>query len=322
MSEASLYPIPILLIVFNRLECLRQVFQRIREVRPQRLYVAADGPRTDRKGEAEQCAAVRDYVLGHIDWECQVETLFREQNLGCGKAVSSAISWFFSQEELGVILEDDCLVDKSFFPYAAELLERFRDDQRIGVISALNFLSGSIRTRHSYYFSRVDCGLWGWASWRRVWKDFDLDVKLFPELLTNDELFCCQGERERWVLTTSLNGLLELGDYNTWDYQLAFACQVNSRLSIVPSVNLVENLGVMGEATHTVQREISRRRLVAESMPFPLRHPPYIMSHLEHDRRIVREVFPQPPCFMRRWLGRFARKWAPKWLWQLRNRLR
>lgn len=318
----QMYSTPILLIVFNRLQCLQRVFQRIREVRPAYFYLAADGPRADRPEEAAQCDAVRQYVLSHVDWQCQIKTLFQEHNLGCGKAVSGALDWFFSHESEGIILEDDCLVDKSFFPYAAELLERFRHDQRVNVISALNFLAGAVPVRHSYYFSRLDCSLWGWASWRRVWQDYDLDLKLYPELLAHNELYFCHNRREHWALTTSLNGLLELADYNTWDYQLAFAGYVNSRLNVVPAVNMVENLGITGEKTHATQREIACRQLVAKTMLMPLQHPPYMMSNLEHDRKIAREIFPQPPFFLRYWLGNLARRIAPAWMWDLRRKLR
>ena len=131
---------PVPLIIFNRTNCLQRVFQRIREIRPAKLYLAADGPRPSRPEDVEKCEAARRLIINNIDWPCQLFTHLNEQNLGCGRGPASAITWFFEQEEEGIILEDDCLVDSSFFTFAQELLEQYRDDQRVGVISAMNMV--------------------------------------------------------------------------------------------------------------------------------------------------------------------------------------
>ena len=166
----------VLFLVFNRLDTTKQVFETIRQAKPQRLYIAADGARASRVGEAAQVQAVRDYVTSHVDWECEVKTLFREQNLGCKYAVSSAIAWFFENEEMGIILEDDCLPDPTFFNFCQELLARYRHDQRIGVISGDNFQFGHRRNDDSYYFSKY-VHIWGWATWRDRWvNSYDVTI--------------------------------------------------------------------------------------------------------------------------------------------------
>ncbi len=302
---------PVLLIIFNRTDCLQRVFQRIREIQPAKLYLAADGPRSSRPDDKEKCEAARHLIINNIDWPCQFITHLNEQNLGCGRAVSSAISWFFEQEEAGIILEDDCLVDSSFFPFAQELLEKYRNDQRIGVISALNMAGAAVPCRHSYLFSRITCALWGWASWRRAWKDFDLDCKLLPELEKNNELFFSSDEKEKWFFTTSINSIYEIGGYNTWDFQFTFANLINSRLSIVPRQNMVQNLGDTGDGTHQPNHVLHQACQIAHSMSFPLIHPPYLMPNLAYDQFYSQHIMLQPPSGLRRAMVKFAKTIIP-----------
>ena len=153
---------PVLFLVFNRPDTTAQVFEAIRQAKPPRLYVASDGAREDKEGELEKVKQVRE-IVSQVDWNCEVKTLFRDKNLGCKIAVSSAIDWFFEQEEMGIILEDDCLPHPTFFRFCQELLERYRDDERIGMISGNNFQFGRKCTDYSYYFSMYS-HIWGWAS--------------------------------------------------------------------------------------------------------------------------------------------------------------
>ena len=146
----------VLFLIFNRLDTTKQVFEAIRQAKPPRLYIAADGARSSREGEAEKVQAVREYIIQNIDWECEVKTLFREQNLGCKYAVSGAIDWFFENEEMGIILEDDCLPSQSFFWFCEELLERYKDDMRVWHIGGSNFQNGIKRGDGDYYFSKYN----------------------------------------------------------------------------------------------------------------------------------------------------------------------
>ena len=244
-------------------------------------------------------------------------------NLGCGKAVSEAISWFFSHEPEGIILEDDCLIDISFFDFAAEMLERFREDERIGVVSALNIAGTAVPFKHSYAFSRLVCGCWGWASWRRVWKDYDIDCKLLHELERENELFFARDFHERWFMTTSLKGIQELGGYNTWDYQLAFANFIQSRLNIVPEVNMVQNLGDTGDGTHTPSYVLHQATREAKLLLFPLRHPPYVMPNERYDAFYKRYVMAPSPSWIRRAMKSLAALLLPRALFdRLRKRHR
>ena len=167
------FDVPILFLVYNRPDTTATVFEEIRKQKPKQLFVAADGPRTDMPGDAEKCKNTRELVMNGIDWECETKTLFRDNNLGCGLAVSNAITWFFKNVEEGIILEDGTLPDQSFFTYCKVLLEKYRYDDKLKMISGNNFQQGKWRGDGSYYFSAYS-HIWGWASWRRTWKEYDL----------------------------------------------------------------------------------------------------------------------------------------------------
>jgi hypothetical protein len=171
MSEATVFIPPhslntaVLFLVFNRLDTTKQVFEAIRQAEPPRLYVAADGARANKEGEADKAQAVRDYIMQNIDWEYEVKTLFQEENLGCKYAVSGAIDWFFENEEMGIILEDDCLPSQSFFWYCEELLKKYKDNTRVWHIGGTNTEIISKDILSSFYFSQLN-NIWGWATWK------------------------------------------------------------------------------------------------------------------------------------------------------------
>jgi len=273
---------PVLFLVFNRLDTTKQVFEAIRQAQPPRLYVAADGPRSDRLGEAEKVKLVRDYVMDHVDWECEVKTLFREQNLGCRVAVSSAIDWFFENEEMGIILEDDCLPDPTFFAFCEQLLYYYRDDKRIMVVSGDNFQFGRNRTEYSYYFSRYN-HCWGWATWRRAWKYFDFGMRLWVIIRDGDwlkNIFQSPSTRKYW---TKIFQSCYDNKVNSWAYRWAFACWIQNGLTIIPNVNLVSNIGFGEDATHTRSNKSPLVNIPLKEMVFPLKHPPFIIRNKQAD---------------------------------------
>ena len=220
MNDMSLKA-PVLFLIFNRPDTTRRIFDVIRQAKPERLFVAADGPRPERSGEAEKCAQTRS-IIDEVDWDCQVKTLFREMNLGCRKAVSSGIDWFFDNVEEGIILEDDCLPGQSFFQYCQELLTYYINDTRVMQICGLNVLTKWNRSGHSYFFSNYG-PIWGWASWRRAWKHYDVNMKLWPEIKEKKlyEDFCQNQEEADYRL--NLYDKVYRGEIDTWDYQWGFA---------------------------------------------------------------------------------------------------
>jgi len=171
---------PVVLIIFNRPPTTERVFAEIAKARPQKLFVVADGPRPERSGEAEKCAAARA-VIDRVDWECEVLRNYAEVNLGCRQRPPTGISWVFEQVAEAIILKDDCVPHPTFFRFCEELLEKYREDERVMHISGSNFQPGYTRGPFSYYFSRFN-PIWGWASWRRAWQHYDLNMKLWAEL--------------------------------------------------------------------------------------------------------------------------------------------
>ncbi len=239
---------PILLLGFNRPDFMANQIASIKPLRPRRLYVAVDGPRANRSGESEYCCKVRECVK-LVDWPCEVKTLFRENNLGCKYGVSTAISWFFENEEYGIILEDDIKVTGDFLRFASEMLERYKHDTRIGAINGFNFFNLQSDKSVSYHFS-AHMDVWGWASWRRVWNQYDVEVagheEEYMKAIDNSAATPYMRNVYRKFLVDVNNGL------STWDVQLSLLFLSRHMLSIVPRERLVTNAGIADErATHT-----------------------------------------------------------------------
>ena len=279
---------PVVMIVFNRPEPTRRVFAAIAKARPSRLLIIADGPRPDRQEEAERCAQVRQ-IVSRVDWPCKVDTNFAAENMGCRKRVISGLNWVFSLVEEAMILEDDCLPDPSFFPYCAELLERYREDPQIGLIAGFNY-EGSFRHSHSYYFSPL-VPIWGWATWRRCWQQYDEHMKGWPE-----------AKRSGLLKRLFPNGrVVAYWNYvfdrmhggtgpNTWDYQWTYTSWSRHWLNILPATNLVQNIGFGEDATHTTNLDpIATIR--ADKMAFPLSHPPAIKPWQSRTMALQKRVF-------------------------------
>jgi hypothetical protein len=278
---------PILFLVFNRPSTTKIVFETIRNARPSKLYVVADGPRNNIPGELEKCQEVRSIVTD-IDWDCELKTLFRDENLGCGKGVSAGITWFFQNEPEGIILEDDCYPHPTFFRYCSELLEHYRDDNRVMEISGNNLRpEGYQETEYSYSFSNFN-GIWGWASWRRAWDLYDFEMKEYKNVRQRralDTKYTSIYERDyfTWVFERTY-----LFPHITWDYQWEFVKRINSALTIVPKKNLVINLGFGADATSTTSSDGPAANLKSEAFDFPLIHPPYVLADVEGDNRAFR----------------------------------
>lgn len=249
---AQVFDTPILFLVFNRIEPTKLVFSAIRDIKPTKLYIAADGPRPNKKGEVEKVDEVRGYILENIDWNCQVETLFRAENLGCKSAVGGAIDWFFQNEEMGIILEDDCLPSKNFFWFCKDLLIRYQGDNRIFMISGYNRQDTWKGQENDYFFS-YHASIWGWATWRRSWDKYDpemLELSAFSEKRGFQKLL---GEKVGKVREKQIQNCKKK-QMDTWDYPWAFAVYLEGALVCMPSENLVVNIGFGADATHTFHR--------------------------------------------------------------------
>lgn len=247
INDTYLVESPILFLVFNRPDVTALVFNEIKKAKPKKLYVAADGARHDE--ELNKCNIVRE-IATNIDWNCELLTLFRDENLGCKYAISSAISWFFENEEQGIILEDDCLPSNDFFRFCDEMLEHYKDETKVRFIGGSNFQFGSKRGNASYYFSNLS-HVWGWASWRRVWNEYDVELvklkdldhyEIFNSIFNNPFL------ASDWY---EIIQKLYNNEIDTWDYQLSITNLFSGGLSVIPNANLISNIGFGNDATHT-----------------------------------------------------------------------
>jgi hypothetical protein len=245
---------PVLVMAFNRPDHLAVLFARLRQVKPRQVFVAVDGPRTDRAGEVERVQACRDLV-GTIDWDCEVQSLFQDRNLGCGMGVTTAITWFFSRVERGIILEDDIIPDPTFFPFCAELLSRYEDDPRVQAISGCNFVPPEAQgfPDQAYRFSRIP-HIWGWATWRRAWELHRLDIAGWRSALPPQRLWAAAGHSvPATVYWGSTFELLARKEVDTWDGQFVLAAMIHDQMTATSNVNLIQNIGFGDTATHTVE---------------------------------------------------------------------
>lgn len=255
---------PILFIVFNRLETVKRTLEAIRKASPKQIFISADGPRSSCLGEDKICETVRNYIIEHIDWECDVKIRFLEKNLGCKIAVSSAIDWFFSEVEEGIILEDDCLPGEDFFRYAATALTFYRNDPTIMHING-NTLKNCVPDKNECaYFYRY-AHVWGWASWRRAWKLYDANLKNFNpqktyEIFPNDKQ---QAQRWNEILSNVIN---EKPGFNTWDFQWTYTIMINKAWCVSPIRNLISNIGEE-QSTHDMGNVA--QLLNTETFPMP-----------------------------------------------------
>lgn len=253
------FNIPIVFCTFKRLEPVIQVFNRIKALKPQKLYLVSDGPRTNVEGEDKQVVEVRNYIEKNIDWPCEIEKIYAAENMGCGKRISSALDYVFSKEEWAIILEDDCLPDKSFFTYCEDMLTRFKDDERIISVSGTNSLAnkcGELVKEDNILFSHIPF-VWGWATWKRAWDKYDFRMQDWKAQYKQKKKMIRSNlpsvDAYRYYMA-QFRSMYHLENPSSWAFQLTYCALKNNMFSVVPSVNLVENLGFKEGATHTEEK--------------------------------------------------------------------
>lgn len=280
---------PVVFIVFNRPELTARVLSQIRVAKPPILFVVADGPRERVPTDRARCAAVRQVIEDGVNWPCELVLIYSDENLGCGRRVSSGITSAFTMAEEVIVLEDDCLPDPTFFKFCEALLGYYQDEPKVAHIGGSNFQLGRVWSESSYYFSRYS-HCWGWATWRRAWMRFSYEIPGPESLKILHEM--SSGERRHWryVLAEANEGRID-----SWAYRWQVANWMSGALSIVPRVNLVENIGFGADATHTRTVDPALRR-AATPMSFPLVHPLTIGREGRADE-ITAELFYRPPSF-------------------------
>lgn len=279
---------PVALIVFNRPSKTKMVFQEIAKAKPSKLFIIADGPRPDHSEDTEKCAEVRE-IVDHVDWECEVYKNYSESNMGCGVRPATGISWIFEHVEKAIILEDDCVPMPTFFQFCEELLEKYSDDERVMMISGRNSLFGQRQTPYSYSFRRI-MSCWGWATWRRAWKYYDINIKLWPLLREKTWLSDILDDQEAIEYWKSIFDQTHSGKLDVWDYQWLFTYWAQNGLGVAPNTNLVRNIGFGENSTHTKNKNSKNAKVMAADIVFPLQHPPYVIRDREDDLLLINNI--------------------------------
>lgn len=279
----------VLFIIFNRLDTSLLVFEQIRKAKPSKLYITADFARADRPDELINCNETKKVILSKIDWNCEVKTLFQTSNVGPKETITSAIDWFFENEEEGIILEHDCLPSNSFFYYCDCLLETYRNDNRIWLISGFNFKTDKKWGDATYYFSNLTNG-WGWATWRRSWASYDKNLSKYDASEVRvqlEKIFDNKLIVDRWV---EIFNDTKSGKIDTWDYQVTFAHLFSHTLTIVPNYNLVSNIGFGAHAENTTNINSPFAEVELEEIS-EIIHPKYMIAEKQADEITLMEEF-------------------------------
>lgn len=270
---------PVALIIFNRPDLTARVMEQIALAKPKQLFIIADGPRANKEGEAAKCLESRKMVE-HITWPCEVFRNYSNENLGCRERIASGLDWVFGKVDRAIILEDDCIPDQSFFSYCNELLERYKNDTRIGAISGTNMNSTTLDIQASYYFSKYPL-VWGWATWARVWQNYDVNIPFWGAVRETNWLSSIVHEEEFDHWQKAFNRVFEHA-FDTWDYQLVFSIWHQGQITIQPAVNLISNIGFRDDATHT-KNDHWLADMTRNQLQFPLRHPMGFNPNFEAD---------------------------------------
>lgn len=277
---------PVLLLAFNRPLLVRRVLAVLSDARPARLYVAVDGPRASHPDDGERCDEVRQVIERGVAWPCEVRSLFRESNVGLQKAIVSGVDWFFEHEAAGVILEDDCVPAPAFLPFAAELLETYRDTPSVMHISGVSMRSPS-RERAAPAASYAFAGsghVWGWATWRRAWRAFEPTLAAWPRVR---EQYRHAANPLRRALAHKFASA-HAGRKWTWSRAWYWTIAQQQGLAIIPAVNLVENVGTGPDATHQHGSRHPLRQRAETTLAWPLVHPPHLERDAAYDRLLAR----------------------------------
>lgn len=279
---------PILLIIFNRPQKSSQVFEVIKKMRPEKLFIAADGARPYVYGEKEKCDTSRS-ITELIDWPCELHTNFLEKNIGCDERVPSAISWFFENVDEGIIFEDDCLPGEGFFLFCQELLEKYKNTEKIMMISGNNFQKGIQRGDASYYFSHYS-NTWGFATWKRAWANYDHSLGKCQSFMEKGEIYNILSSRKQVRYWLKFFRKIRSGKYTFWDAKWNFSVLCNNGICIIPNKNLVTNIGHDHDGTHT-HKKSDIVEIPIQELEWPLKHPSPLTPNIEADCYLFASIY-------------------------------
>ena len=293
---------PVLLLIFNRPENTLQVLNEIKKIKPSKLYISADGPRSNNTEDIENCKLARE-IINKIDWDCEIKKNFREENIGCKFAVSSGISWFFEFEEKGIILEDDCIPNSSFFNFCESMLIKYMNDTRVMHIGGTNFQKNT-HVNNSYYYSKL-VHVWGWATWRRSWNLYDIKMENLDNFISQGiirSIFPDKKSQKSWI---NLLVSAKQNKIDTWDFMWVFSVWKNNGISIIPQKNLIKNIGFGINATHTTNESSLFSKKNQQDLLEPFYGPKMMVPDLASDS--YTNSIDQPISLLRSYISGFRR---------------
>ena len=278
---------PVAFIIFNRPDTTAQVFEQIRQAKPKKLYLISDAPREGREDDVEKVKQTREYVEQNIDWDCEVHKDYAEKNLGCKVRVYTGITWVLSQEDRTIILEDDVVPTQQFFRYCQDMLEYYKNNPRVMMVSGTNLQKG-VPVKGQCTFSCFS-SIWGWATWKRAWDLYDPEVKDWPEVDKSGQLRCVQSGFSYLFLKRNVNSVYT-GKKDTWDIQWDYCRHKNRGLGVVPKENMINNIGFdRADATHTTGG--SEEDFSVGEMDFPINFNVPVRRDVEYDRAYINKYF-------------------------------
>lgn len=272
---------PVVFIVFNRLDCAQEVFEQIRKAQPQKLYIVSDGPRETHEGELQKVKSVRTYIESNVDWECNVQYNYAEKNMGSKYRIYSGLNWVFSQEEQAIILEDDCVPSQDFFRYCQELLQMYKEDKKVWMISGINVVRKQ-SSKEPYFFSKF-AGIWGWATWKRAWEQIDIELKTWPQVKKNGGIKYAYDFFSYRSMLRVIKHQVE-GKRDAWDIPWRYSIITNHGVGIMPRENLVSNIGCgRADASNTTE-EVTIDFSYGKPMEFPLKKQEKIEADMQYEK--------------------------------------
>lgn len=301
---------PVVFLIFRRPETTQKVFNSIRKVKPEKLFVIADGPRSGRLDEKVKCEKTRA-IIEQVDWDCEIFKKYSDVNLGCKTCITSGLDWVFSQVEEAIILEDDCFPDITFFQFCEEMLEKYRYDTRIMSVTGTNALDSWKRAQQSYHFSHYG-SIWGWATWRRAWNYYDINMELWGNPETQSRIKDVLGDRQQFEVRKKRFDKKYRGeiDPQAWGPQWLFMQLLQSGLAVVPCVNLISNIGFGKDSTHTSSKNDRNADRPTSSLEFPLKEPIGVVADRLYDRKYYENNFAIDRYW---WIMRFVWKFDSLW---------
>lgn len=301
--------VPVAIFIFNRPEPTKRVFRQIAEVEPSILYVVADGPRFGVPTDPDRCRVARS-ITEQVDWDCEVHREYADENLGLKQRFVTGLKSIFETEQQAIILEDDCIPNQDFFRFCETMLRRYADDERIWDVAGTNYLERWRDNQQDYHFSNQG-GIWGWATWRRSWEDYDPEMELWTDTHVRSRLRDVIADGSQYEYLRTVYRRAYRNEIETWDYPWGFARNINSGLSVVPSRNLVSNIGFGSDATNTTENEGPLSAIPRHPMSFPIEFKEYVAVDREFDDRFhhLRTSWWERVSALRRLTDDILRRW-------------